>query len=217
MELKQKKMNNFQIIKPFGPSILKVTIPDQIISDMNIYVDEIIVNKKKSENLNYGNKLVGNVNQEFYLEEEFMKKTKWAEFLGSAVQQWLHKQTGKELKEFKIIKSWIVRQFKNEYNPVHIHGGDVSGVGYLKVPNSFGQTIQSNNKVNKNGNLELIYGTKQFLSDSSFPIIPEVGYFYFFPHYMMHAVYPFSGTNEERRSISFNAKIDEKLFNVYGN
>ncbi len=125
-------MNDFEIIKPFGPSILKVTIPDQIILNMNSYVDEIILNKKKSENLNYGDKLVGNVNQEFFLEEEFMKKTKWAEFLGTAVQQWLKKQIGKELKEFKIIKSWIVRQFKNEYNPVHIHGGDVSGSGLFK-------------------------------------------------------------------------------------
>ena len=40
-------MNNFQIIKPFGPSILKVNIPDQIISNMNNYVDETILNKKK--------------------------------------------------------------------------------------------------------------------------------------------------------------------------
>ena len=38
-------MNNFQVIKPFGPSILKVTIPDQIISNMNNYVDEIIESK----------------------------------------------------------------------------------------------------------------------------------------------------------------------------
>ena len=209
MELKQKKMNNFQIIKPFGPSILKVTIPDQIISDMNTYVDEIIVNKKKSENLNYGNKLVGNVNQEFYLEEEFMKKTKWAEFLGSAVQQWLHKQTGKELKEFKIIKSWIVRQFKNEYNPVHIHGGDVSGVGYLKVPSKVGKTFQKD-KTNDNGNLVLIHGTRQFLSNSIYVVKPKVGDFYFFPNYLMHTVYPFTDTDEERRSVSFNAYLDKE-------
>ena len=208
MELKQKKMNNFQIIKPFGPSILKVTIPDQIISDMNTYVDEIVENKKKSENLNYGNKLVGNVNQEFYLEEEFMKKTKWAEFLGSAVQQWLHKQTGKELKEFKIIKSWIVRQFKNEYNPVHIHGGDVSGVGYLKVPSKVGKTFQKN-KTNDNGKLVLIDGSKKFLCNPTYVITPKVGDFYFFPSYMMHTVYPFYNSQEERRSVSFNAKIDE--------
>ena len=37
-----------------------------------------------------------------------------------------------------------------------------------------------------------------------------VGDFYMFPSYMMHTVYPFSGTEEERRSVSFNANIDDK-------
>jgi len=31
----------------------------------------------------------------------------------------------------------------------------------------------------------------------------------------MHTVNPFYG-NEERRSISFNANIDENIYNVYG-
>ena len=39
----------------------------------------------------------------------------------------------------------------------------------------------------------------------------------FFPNYMMHTVYPFKNTNEERRSISFNAKVDEHVYNVYAN
>jgi len=55
-----------------------------------------------------------------------------------------------------------------------------------------------------------------FLSNSSIKFKPEVGNFYFFPNYMMHTVYPFVGTDEERRSISFNARIDDDLYNVYG-
>ena len=54
-----------------------------------------------------------------------------------------------------------------------------------------------------------------FLSESSIFIEPEVGAFYFFPHYLMHSVYPFKGSDEERRSISFNAFIDEEIFNVF--
>ena len=49
-----------------------------------------------------------------------------------------------------------------------------------------------------------------------YEIKPEVGDFYFFPHYVMHTVYPFKGTEEERRSISFNATIDERIYDVYG-
>ena len=62
----------------------------------------------------------------------------------------------------------------------------------------------------------MINGTRMFLSNSTFKIIPKVGDFYFFPNYLMHTVYPFKKTNEERRSISFNAYIDENIYNVYG-
>ena len=39
-----------------------------------------------------------------------------------------------KIKRFNLISSWIVRQFQNEYNPIHFHDGDISGVGYLKIP-----------------------------------------------------------------------------------
>ena len=209
--------NQIKVIKPFGPTIARAKMSNELVKILNDYVDNILKDEKKLKELDHGKNLAGNVTQEFKLEKDFISSSGYKKFLSDSVLNWLEISGIKQFKELDIISSWIVRQFENEYNPVHWHGGHISGVGYLKVPNSFGQTIQSNNKANKNGNLELIYGTKQFLSDSSFPIIPEVGYFYFFPHYMMHTVYPFCGTNEERRSISFNAKIDEKLFNVYGN
>ena len=37
----------FQIIKHFGPSILKAKIPQDIVSKLNDYVDSIIKDKKK--------------------------------------------------------------------------------------------------------------------------------------------------------------------------
>ena len=61
------------------------------------------------------------------------------------------------------------------------------------------------------GTLNLIHGSQQFLSNSVYTIKPEVGDFYFFPNYLMHTVYPFKGTKDERRSISFNARIDEEI------
>ena len=65
------------------------------------------------------------------------------------------------------------------------------------------------------GTLNLIHGSKQFLSNSIFTIKPEVGDFYFFPNYLMHTVYPFKGTDEERSSISFNAFIDLSIYDVF--
>ena len=209
MELKKNKMEP-QIIKPFGPSVAKITIPEESVKEMNLFVDEMIKDKNKLEKFNEGPRLAGNVYQEFLMDVDFMKKIKWGEFLGSACNKWIEKEKNMKLKNFQIIKSWIVRQFKNEYNPIHFHSGHISGVGYLKVPKQMGETYQKNKNTNYNGKLILIDGSKKLFSKPTFTISPKVGDFYMFPSYMMHTVYPFSGTDEERRSVSFNAKIDEQ-------
>ena len=204
-----------QISKPFGPTIAKVKIPIELIDSLNNYVDKTIADEKKTKELDHGSKLAGNVKQEFILEQAFLESSGFLKFLGLSVANWIKFSTRQEIKEFNVLSSWIVRQFKDEYNPVHWHTGHVSGVGYLKVPKSMGNTKQENRKNNPNGQLELIHGSKMFLCDSTLKITPKVGDFYFFPNYMMHGVYPFSDTNEERRSISFNADIDNNIYNAY--
>ena len=199
-----------EIIKPFGPSIVKIKIPDETIREMNLFVDEIIRDTERLEKFNEGPKLAGNVYQEFLLNTDFMKKIKWGDFLGTACNDWVWKEKNFNLKSFQIIKSWIVRQFKYEYNPIHYHSGHISGVGYLKVPIKMGETTQKDKKVNNNGKLILIDGSKKLFSSPTYTITPKVGDFYLFPSYLMHTVYPFSNTDEERRSVSFNARIDEK-------
>jgi len=211
------KEGQIRILKPFGPTIAYMKIPSSLVEKLNVYIDKIIEDKKKSSELDHGRNLVGDVTQEFVLEKKFAKKVGWVDFLKKGTATWISFHTKKKIKKFDLINSWVVRQFQNEYNPIHWHSGHISGVGYLKVPKSLGQPIQNESKsVNSNGHLELIHGTRMFLSDSCVKYKPEVGNFYFFPNYMMHTVYPFIGTNEERRSISFNATIDEDLYNVYG-
>ena len=198
-----------EIFKPFGPSIVKIKIPQNIIQEMNNFVDEIIHDKEKLVRLNEGPNLAGNVSQEFLMTTMFMKKIKWAEYLASNCGEWVWKEKNVKLTKFQIIKSWIVRQFKNEYNPIHYHTGDISGVGYLKLPDNMGETLQKDKKINQNGKLILIDGSKKLFCSPTYAITPKVGDFYLFPSYLMHTVYPFSNTDEERRSVSFNAKIDE--------
>ena len=208
MVLRKSRMA-IEILKPFGPSIVKTKLPENIINEMNIYVDQVINDEKKKEELDYGKRLAGNVKQEIYLEIDFMKKIKWAEFLASTCQKWLKEGHDISIKKFEIISSWVVKQYENEYNPIHYHNGQISGVGYLKIPEKMGETVQKNKKTNQNGKLVLIDGSKKFLCNPTYVITPKVGDFYFFPSYMMHTVYPFHNSQEERRSVSFNAKIDE--------
>ena len=209
------KMN---VLRPFGPSVARTTMPTELVNNLNKYVDETILDVGKLEELDHGSKLAGNVNQEFKLEKDFIEKSGLLKFLAFGTSNWIKLSDQKEIKKFEIQESWIVRQFENEYNPTHWHSGHISGAGFLKVPSTFGNHIQiKENKKYKGGNLQLIHGSKMFLCDSTFDIVPEVGYFYFFPNYLMHTVFPFKKCDEERRSISFNAFIDENIYNVYGN
>ena len=209
---------SIQLIRAFGPTIAKIKIPNEMVKALNDYVDGLILDKKKSKELSAGVSLAGDVTQEFKLEKEFSQRVGWLDLISKGVFQWIQMSTNQSIKEFKMIDSWIVRQFQNEYNPVHMHGGHVSGAGFLKVPKTFGKYVQEEKDGVKHyagGTLNLIHGSKQFLSKSTFQIRPEVGDFYFFPNYMMHTVYPFKDTDEERRSISFNAFVDQSIYDTF--
>jgi len=202
-----------KLYRPFGPSVGKTIIPENLIGKINKYVGDIIKDQKKIKTHNVGHTLAGNVSQEFELDPEFIKESGWFNFLKDECGIWIQYSTGKKIKKFELIGSWVVRQFQNEYNPIHFHGGHVSGVGYLKVPKELGDTFQKNKK-NNNGNINLVHGSKQFTSEAVFKIKPEIGNFYYFPNYLLHTVYPFYNENEERRSISFNATIDDEIYDV---
>ena len=206
----------FQVIRNFGPSVFKVKIPESIIVKLNNYIDQLIQNKDKQNKLNWGHKLVGDVTEEFLLEKEIIEKSGWLNFLSICVQRWINIETQKKITKFNVERTWVVRQFQNEYNPAHWHSGHISGAGFLKLPSSFGKHKQINKEADyAGGKLQLIHGSKMFLCDSILSITPKVGDFYFFPNYLMHTVYPFKDTSEERRSISFNATIDNEIYNVY--
>ena len=207
-----------KIIKPFGPSIVKIKIPKDIVDKLNIYVDKLLENEKKLSELDHGKNLVGDVTQEIKLERDIMEKSGWGNFLAASCARWTELEFKKRLTKFEIKYSWIVRQFQNEYNPTHWHDGHISGAGFLKIPKNMGSHTQGSKKENREyrgGYLQLIHGSKLFSCDSTFSIEPQVGDFYLFPHYLMHTVFPFKNNDEERRSISFNAFIDENIYNVY--
>ena len=205
-----------KVIRPFGPTIAKTSMPENLVKELNNFVDKTLIDKQKTQELDYGRMLAGNVQQEFLLDKEFTTLSGWEFFLKENTEKWILESINKKITEFKIIDTWIVRQFENEYNPLHSHGGHISGVGYLKLPNDFGKTVQTSKDQNYNGKLQLVHGSKNFLSPITLNIVPKVGDFYFFPNYLMHSVYPFINKNAERRSISFNAYIDNSIYTSHG-
>jgi len=193
-------------IKPFGPSIGKTKISNKFFDKLNKEFD----NKSKSKKIDYSSKLASQIKNEIKISNNFIKQNLEKE-LKMKIIKFLYNEKIKNIKEIKILNLWVVRQFKGEYNPIHYHEGDLSGVGYLKLPkNMIKNKMVKNKKLKTNGTIDFINGQKGFLSKSIYNVVPKIKELIIFPNYLMHTAYPFNIAGE-RRSFSFNAKIVLKI------
>jgi hypothetical protein len=111
--------------------------------------------------------------------------------------------------------AWINDMFAGEYNPAHFHSSKNSLVGlssvlFLKTPDTYGEEIINPNTPS-NGYLEFIGGQQHSLAISQLRLSPKVGDFFIFPYTLVHTVYPFSGTDQVRRTLSYNCDILPKV------
>ena len=191
--------------RAFGPTLGKGKLSKKILKIINNHVDKTVISKKND----YSSKLVSQIKDEVKLNDTFIKKNLSKELIKN-IKKYLEVSGVPNIKEVKIINLWVVRQFKNEYNPIHYHNGQLSGVGYLKIPKNMNQNkVVKDKKVKTNGTIDFINGQKNFLSKSIYNLNPKIGDLLIFPNYLMHAAYPFN-VDGERRSFSFNAKITFK-------
>ena len=189
-------------IKPFGPSIGKTKISKKFSDKLNNEFDS----KSNSKKIDYSSKLASQIKNELKISNNFIKKNLEKE-LKESINKFLSNEKIQNIKEIKILNFWIVRQFKGEYNPIHYHEGDLSGVGYLKLPKGMtNNKMVKNKKLKTNGTIDFINGQKGFLSKSIYNVVPKIRDLLIFPNYLMHTAYPFN-IDGERRSFSFNAKI----------
>ena len=189
-------------IKPFGPSIGKTKISNKFFDKLNKEFDT----KSKSKKIDYSSKLASQIKNELKISDKFIKRNLEKE-LRTSIRKFLSNENIKNIKEIKILNLWVVRQFKGEYNPIHYHEGDLSGVGYLMLPkNMTNNKMVKNKKLKTNGTIDFINGQRGFLSKSIYNVIPKIKDLLIFPNYLMHTAYPFN-IEGERRSFSFNVKI----------
>ena len=189
-------------IKPFGPSIGKTKISNKFFDKLNKEFDK----KSKTKKIDYSSKLASQIKNELKISDNFIKKNLEKE-LKIDIKKFLSNENIKNIKEIKILNLWVVRQFKGEYNPIHYHEGDLSGVGYLKLPKGMtNNKMVKNKKLKTNGTIDFINGQKGFLSKSIYNVVPKIKELLIFPNYLMHTAYPFN-IDGERRSFSFNVKI----------
>ena len=188
--------------RAFGPTIGKSKLSKKIITILNTHIDRSQISKKND----YSSKLASQIKNEIKIPKTIIDKSLSKELIKN-IKIYLDKSDVKKIKEIKIINLWVVRQLKNEYNPIHYHEGQLSGVGYLKIPKDMNQNkLVKNKKFKTNGTIDFINGQTNFLSKSIYNLNPKLGDLLIFPNYLMHTAYPFN-VKGERRSFSFNVKI----------
>ena len=232
LKIDEKTQVAVETMVPFGPVILRTKIPQFITDSFNDYCDGIIADKEKSRKNDFSTKLVGNVKQEFFIDKEFIEEENnmrniislMAERMVSidvrgrpdnTVISYLKnaptREVGVEATSItgsKILSMWCVSQYAGDFNPLHIHSGDLSGIFYLKLPEDMEEEYKKEDHFPCVGDIQFIAGTLQSFSRNNMQVHPSVGDMFLWPSWIHHTVYPFRTPNQERRSISFNLNYD---------
>lgn len=216
--------------RPFGPSILVSKCPDDVLKNLNSYIDDVERDRElqKITSSEYGNipNLLGRDVVNIYLTEKKCEEIglkQLVEFLGN-----YYLQTNREwnLDEMDSVKlsvitndaeftyaekylysdCWINRYYKGDYTPIHNHGSDLAGIIFLKVPEEIKEmnNIKEHPESNKlHGRVQFLYGHQDTFCSNTWTPEQEDGIIMIFPNWLNHLVYA-QKTNEERRTLSFN-------------
>ena len=220
-------MSEDKFLEPFSPAILERQVPQKFIDIVNRVGDEVLSDETKSREWDFSENLVGKVRKEVqipivdkaekkycldYMKEscllflqEMLKKNRtyeWNKLTGVGTSQNLYPS----LENIHLANSWIVSQYKGEYNPWHKHSGNFSAVMYLKIPEGMNDFMEKEYEDHypSSGLKQFMYGESQDFRSDTLTCLPEVGKMYLFPSWLKHSVYPFY-CEGERRSLSFNA------------
>ena len=126
-----------EYITPFGPTMGYKKLSTEFVDNLN--------SKMNDQLEDFSDNLVGKVSHELLftddINKEFLREV--SSFVGK-YQNFSEQRNSFNRKKLdgekydygiQIVNGWFVRQFENEYNPVHIHTGcRLSCVGYLSLP-----------------------------------------------------------------------------------
>jgi len=215
----------------FSPTIMETTVSNKFLNIINETSDGVLSDKKKSIKYDWSHKLVGKVRKEIQIpitdkeEKEYClatMKQACLDYLNFIISKNRAYNWGKiagddynspTLKNIHLAQSWVVSQYKHEYNPWHTHSGDFSAVMYLKIPDDMENHFEEEKQDHypASGLIDFKYGEKHDFRSDTLMMKPEVGMMMVFPSWLNHSVYPFY-CDGERRSMSFNSfmKAGEK-------
>lgn len=206
----------------FGPALYKTKISTEL-------KDRLLLSAKNQKIPNNKN-LAGRIDNEklFDLESHKTFENEIILIIKDYLKLIIDENTNTDIKfeniGFILESLWVNFQICNEYNPPHMHGGDISFVIYLDMPDEIkNETFVGNST--PNGSINFIYGNstlshkkENILVDllqpkSLISYLPENNEMFIFPSYLMHYVESFISENVERISVSGNITLYNKNSN----
>ena len=185
-----------------GTIICRFTVPQTIIDEINTDYD-------KAKDLPAHNKnLAGKIADEFKVTDILSDNTR--SLFTTCFQTYL-RTIQKPFWHVSLENAWINDMKANEYNPFHFHQSPMTDLGLssvlmLKKPSTYGKEY-SREESPSNGMLEFTGGQQDPLSIPQNRVDAKVGELYVFPYTLLHGVYPFNGTDEIRRTLSYNCNL----------
>ena len=185
-----------------GTIICRFKVPLEVIDEINKDYDN-------AKDLPAHNKnLAGKIAEEFKVTDILSDNTR--SLFTTCFQTYL-KTVQKPLWHVSLENAWINDMKANEYNPFHFHTSPMTDLGLssvlmLKRPSTYGKEY-SREESPSNGRLEFTGGQQDPLSIPQNRVDAKVGELYVFPYTLLHGVYPFNGTDEVRRTLSYNCNL----------
>ena len=214
----------FQVHNMPAVYVLETQMPQQMIDDVNDYMDEYRQDKNKES---LAKTLVGQIDkgEQLLLDHNDKRMAEYNSFICSLGAEYINyfsrQNTVKGPKQVEIDETWSVHSYDGDYNPIHDHGTKtlmgISTTAWTKVPPQIGAKATANSPTyslynesgHSDGCIAFQYGQVSVIDSDrlkpaqSFVMTPEVGKLLLFPSWLQHMVYPFKGEGE-RRTIASN-------------
>jgi hypothetical protein len=221
---KAEKSYEFQTIQLWNPGILFGKLPKHILETIKIHC----VDSDLSEYELVTSELAGYIRKEYKYPLEI--NPYFERYLKLMAEQWSSTFKYNFMEDFgnfnfgipnyKVDSVWFNVQEQNEFNPNHIHSGNLSFISWIQFPDlkkdqsSKDDWWQSKNSRNPESCLEFTYSTfcnglhqHRVYFDESY-----IGSIMMFPAKLQHCVYPFFNSNTSRISIAGNLSVYCKKF-----
>ena len=210
---------NFEAIRPFGPTIIRGSVPMDLIHLLDKKASQMLGSEQLSKEFNHAQNLAGNVQKEVRFPQSWMSTKEFqpmVQYIGEMVKAYISIPPANEtispafVGKLVIQSMWMVSQYAGDFNPFHIHEGQLSGVIYLRIPPGLQHEYDEEDHYPTVGDIVFFHGQAATFSGHKLQYSPGVGDIFLFPNWLSHGVYPFRTKGQERRSVSFNLELIKK-------